>query len=151
MSEPVPAAPAPEDAVQPSATNETPVAATPAAAAGTETGTADAPDSPQAGPAFETSAAPGQPVPVNDAAVQADPRPESQAEMSDVGAAHTGVTNQSPQLPPNAAAGAAKAHALLSHLVEAAQQVQAELERYVPADAISAAEVEVKSMLRSIL
>lgn len=62
-----------------------------------------------------------------------------------------GAANQSPMLPANAQAGAAKAHAFLGHLVTVAQQAQAEIERYVPAELIAAADVEAKAFIASVI
>jgi hypothetical protein len=61
------------------------------------------------------------------------------------------ASNESPSLPPTAAAGAARAHALLGHFVDAAQKIQADLARYVPQSALDAAKVEVQAMLREII
>jgi hypothetical protein len=63
----------------------------------------------------------------------------------------TGVSNQSPQLPANAQAAAAKAHAGLGHLIQVAQRIQGELERFIPAGLIQSAEAEVKGLVREIL
>jgi hypothetical protein len=73
------------------------------------------------------------------------------AVAQDVQPVRTSASNESPSLPPTAAAGAARAHALLGHFVLAAQKIQSDLARFVPQSALDAAEVEVKAMLREIL
>lgn len=62
-----------------------------------------------------------------------------------------GTSNESPQLPPSAQAAAAKAHALLEHLKDVATQVQADVERVVPASMIDAAKSEVAALIRAAL
>ena len=61
------------------------------------------------------------------------------------------TANESPTLPAGAQAGAAKAHAVLGHLVKVAQAAQNEIERYVPAELLSAAERDAMLFVRSIL
>jgi hypothetical protein len=63
----------------------------------------------------------------------------------------TGASNVSPQLPPNAQSAAARAHAWFSHMEQIAQQAQADIERYVPAGLLQAAEAEASAFVRSIL
>jgi hypothetical protein len=61
------------------------------------------------------------------------------------------TANETPVLPASAQAGAAKAHAVLGHLVKVAQAAQAEIERYVPAELVTAAERDAALFIRSVL
>ena len=83
--------------------------------------------------------------------VQADAVPETGAVGAGQGSFAQGTANESPVLPPSAQAGAAKAHAFLSHLVAVAQAAQAEIEKYVPPELVAAAEREAGLFIRSIL
>ena len=64
---------------------------------------------------------------------------------------NTGASNESPTLPPGVLSSAARAHALLGHMQTIAAQLQADIERYVPAPALDAAKIEVASIIRAIL
>lgn len=83
--------------------------------------------------------------------VQAEPVPETGAVGAGQQSFAQGTANESPVLPPSAQAGAAKAHAFLSHLVTVAQAAQAEIEKYVPPEMVAAAEREAAMLIRSIL
>jgi len=61
------------------------------------------------------------------------------------------TANETPTMPGGAQAAAAKAHALYGHLIQVAKAAQAELERYVPPELLSAAEREAGLLIRSIL
>lgn len=61
------------------------------------------------------------------------------------------TANETPTLPAGAATAAAKAHAVLGHVIAVAQQAQADIGRYVPPDLLAAAEREVAAMVRSAL
>lgn len=61
------------------------------------------------------------------------------------------ASNVSSLLPPNAQSAAAKAHAFLGHLITQAKTIQADIERYVPAEFVQQAEREVATLIRAIL
>lgn len=63
----------------------------------------------------------------------------------------SGAANQSPQLPPNAQAGAAKAHAILGHLIQVAEAARGEIERYVPPELLNAAGSEAMAFVRQVI
>ena len=73
------------------------------------------------------------------------------AEQPPAEVVNTGASNESPVLPPSVVASAARAHALLGHMMTMAAQLQADIERYVPAGTLAAAKVEVASVIRAIL
>jgi hypothetical protein len=62
-----------------------------------------------------------------------------------------GTSNESPQLPPSAQAAAARAHVLYGHIIAMAQQAQKDLERFIPAGMLTAAESEIGTMIRNII
>lgn len=101
----------------------------------------------------ETSPEPvqaGEPVTIEPADPETVPA-EAQAPAEDAAPVGTGASNESPSMPPSAQAAAAKAHAGLGHLIQVAQTVQRDIERYVPAAVLAAAEIEVKALVRGIL
>jgi hypothetical protein len=61
------------------------------------------------------------------------------------------TSNASEPLPPGAQAAAAKAHVLLTRIKVHVDAAVAEIEKFVPAGVISAAESEVEALLRSLL
>lgn len=61
------------------------------------------------------------------------------------------ASNESPVLPASAQAAAAKAHALLEHVKTMASQLQADIERVVPASMVNAAKAEVDALIRAAL
>jgi len=98
--------------------------------------------------ADEDEASATQPVPPEP---EPEPEPQNAPEPPPVALAHPGVSNQGPALPASAQAAAARAHQVLDKIITIAQNVQADLERYVPADLLSAAENEAKQFLRDVL
>lgn len=65
--------------------------------------------------------------------------------------AHPGVSNTGPALPASAQAAAARAHQVITQIIAIGQRVQADLERYIPPELISAAEAEAKQFIRELL
>lgn len=61
------------------------------------------------------------------------------------------ASNVTSVLPPNAQAGAARAHAFLGHVINLAQRYQKDLERFVPPEFIEAAKVEVAALIKAVL
>jgi hypothetical protein len=61
------------------------------------------------------------------------------------------ASNQSPALPANAQAAAAKVHAYLGHAIDVLQQAQSEVEKYVPAELLVTAERDVKAFVQSLV
>lgn len=62
-----------------------------------------------------------------------------------------GTGNVSSVLPPGAAAAAGHLHAMLSHFDKLLHSGMAEVERFVPAEVLKAAEVEVAALLRTMV
>ena len=62
-----------------------------------------------------------------------------------------GTGNVSSVLPPGAAAAAGHLHAMLSHFDKLLHNGMAEVERFVPAEVLKAAEVEVAALLRTMV
>lgn len=103
-------------------------------------------------PVPEPEPTPAASEPVTEPEPEPAPEPvQFAADEQDATPVTLGVSNASPQMPPNAQATAAKAHALLGHISGVAATLRAEIERYVPAPVLQAAEVEVAAMIRAIL
>jgi hypothetical protein len=79
------------------------------------------------------------------AAVDAQTEPVAMAETP------RSASNETPPLPANAQAAAARAHAILGHFIDVAQRGQADLERYVPAGMLQGAKQEALSLIREVL
>jgi hypothetical protein len=59
------------------------------------------------------------------------------------------ATNETLTMPGNAQTAAAKAHLVLQHFIDVAQEVQRDLARYVPGGMLTAVDGEVKNLIRS--
>lgn len=61
------------------------------------------------------------------------------------------ASNESPVLPANAQAAAAKAHASLDHVIQVLQAAKADIAKYVPEELMNAAQRDVSAFVKSIL
>lgn len=90
---------------------------------------------------------PAEPLPAPPAAAE----PEPAVPEPDVPAPVQSASNESPQLPVSAQAAAARTHALLTHLESVISGAKSDIERFVPASLISAAEAEAQAFIKGML